>query len=82
MMVTSMLYLTLKMNYLSITLFFMQKTVDFLWKYSAYRATLRLMAEDVIAPPGEFCKLNLSKEGFQAASFNRCLHYVRRGVSF
>ena len=39
------------------------------------------MAENVIAPPGEFFKLILSKRGFQAASFNRCLHYVRRGVS-
>ena len=39
------------------------------------------MVEIVIAPPGEFCKLILSKRGFQAASFNRCLHYVRRGVS-
>ena len=39
------------------------------------------MAENVIAPPGEYCKLMLSKRGFQAASFNRCLHYVRRGVS-
>ena len=39
------------------------------------------MAENVIAPPGEFRKLILSKRGFQAASFNRCLHYVRRGVS-
>ena len=38
------------------------------------------MAENVVAPPGEFCKLILSKR-FQAASFNRCLHYVRRGVS-
>ena len=32
------------------------------------------MAENVIAPPREFRKL-------QAASFNICLHYVRRGVS-
>ena len=39
------------------------------------------MAENVIAPPGEFCKLILSKRGFQVASINRCLHYVRRGVS-
>ena len=39
------------------------------------------MAENVIAPPGEYCKLMLSKRGFQDASFNRCLHYVRRGVS-
>ena len=39
------------------------------------------MAENVIAPPGEFCKLILSKRGFQAASINRCLHYVCRGVS-
>ena len=39
------------------------------------------MAEHVIAPPGEFRKLFLSKRGFQAACFNRCLHYVRRGVS-
>ena len=30
MMVTSMLYLTLTMNYLSITIFCMQNTVDFL----------------------------------------------------
>ena len=27
------------------------------------------MAENVIAPPGEFCKLILSKRGFQAAFF-------------
>ena len=39
------------------------------------------MAENVIAPPGEYCKLILSKRGFQAASFYRCLHYVRQGVS-
>ena len=55
----------------------MQNTLDF----PAYRATFRLMAENVIAPPGEFCKLILSKKGFQAASFNRFLHYVRQGVS-
>ena len=40
------------------------------------------MAENVIAPPREFRKLILSKRRFQAASFNRCLHCVRRGVSF
>ena len=51
------------------------------YKYPAYRAIFRLMAENVIAPPQEFRKLILSKRGFQAASFNRCLHYVRRGVS-
>ena len=39
------------------------------------------MAESVNAPPRIFRKLILSKRGFQAASFNRCLHYVRRGVS-
>ena len=39
------------------------------------------MTENVIAPPWEFRKLILSKRGFQAASFNRCLHYVRRCVS-
>ena len=39
------------------------------------------MAENVIATPPEFRKLILSKRGFPAASFNRCLHYVRRGVS-
>ena len=39
------------------------------------------MAENVIAPRREFRKLILSKRGFQAASFNICLHYVRRGVS-
>ena len=39
------------------------------------------MAQNVIAPPREFCKLILSKRGFQAACCNRCLHYVRRGVS-
>ena len=39
------------------------------------------MAENVITPPREFRKLILSKRGFQAASFNRCLHYGRRGVS-
>ena len=76
MMVTSMLFLTLTMNYLSITIFCMQNTVDFFYKYPAYWATFRLMAENVNAPPGEFCKLILSKRGFQAASFNRCLHYV------
>ena len=32
-------------------------------------------------PPREFRKLILSKRGFQAASFNICLHYVRRSVS-
>ena len=54
----------------------MQNTVDFLQIPS-----FRLMAENVIAPPGEFCKLILSKRGFQAASFNRCLHFVCWGVS-
>ena len=39
------------------------------------------MAENVITPPREFRKLILSKRGFQATSFNRCLHYGRRGVS-
>ena len=39
------------------------------------------MAENVIAPTREFRKLILSKRGFQATYFNRCLHYVRRGVS-
>ena len=39
------------------------------------------MAENVIALPREFRKLILSKRGFQAASFNRCLHYVCQGVS-
>ena len=39
------------------------------------------MAENVIATTQEFRKLIISKRGFQAASFNRCLHYVRRGVS-
>ena len=39
------------------------------------------MAENVIAPTREFRKLILSKREFQATSFNRCLHYVRRGVS-
>ena len=39
------------------------------------------MAENVITPPREFRKLILSKRGFQAASFNRYLHYGRRGVS-
>ena len=39
------------------------------------------MAENVITPPREFCKLILSEKGFQAASFDRCLHYGRRGVS-
>ena len=40
------------------------------------------MAENVIAPPREFRKLILSQRRlFQAASFNICLHYVRRGVS-
>ena len=80
MMATSVLYLTLTMNYFSITIFCMQNTVDIL-KYPAYRATFRLKAENVIAPPREFRKLILSKRGFQAASCNRCLHYVRPGVS-
>ena len=80
MMVTSMLYLTLTMNYFSITIFCMQNSVDFL-EYPAYWATFRLMAENVIAPPREFRKLIPSKRKFQAASFNRCLHYVRLGVS-
>ena len=39
------------------------------------------MAENVIAPTQEFRKLILSKREFQTASCNRCLHYVRRGVS-
>ena len=39
------------------------------------------MAENVIAPPREYHKLILSKRKFQAVSFSRCLHYVRRGVS-
>ena len=39
------------------------------------------MAENVITPLQEFRKLILSKRGFQATSFNRCLHYGRRGVS-
>ena len=53
----------------------------FIDNYILHRATFRLMAENVIAPPREFCKLILSKRGFQAASFNICLHYVRQGVS-
>ena len=80
MMVTSMLYLTLTMNDFLISIFCMQNTVDFK-KYTAYRATFRLMTENVVAPTREFRKLILSKRGFQAVSFNRCLHYVRRGVS-
>ena len=51
------------------------------YKYPVYRATFRLMAENVIAPPREFRKLILSERGFQAASLNICLHYVRRCVS-
>ena len=39
------------------------------------------MAANVITPTREFRKLILSKREFQAASFNRCLHYGRRGVS-
>ena len=39
------------------------------------------MAENVIAPPPEYRKLILFKRRFQAAFFNRCLHYVRRSVS-
>ena len=35
----------------------------------------------LLPPPQEFRKIILSKRGFQAASFNRCLQYVRRGVS-
>ena len=51
------------------------------YKYPAYRATFRLMAENVIAPTREFRTIILSKRGFQAASFNRCFYYVRQGVS-
>ena len=40
------------------------------YKYPAYWATFRLMADNVIAPSGEFRKLIPSKRGFQAASFN------------
>ena len=39
------------------------------------------MAKNVIAPHLEFRKLILSKRRFQAASFNRCLHYVCLGVN-
>ena len=39
------------------------------------------MAEKVIGPLREFHKLISPKRGFQAASFYRCLHYVRRSVS-
>ena len=39
------------------------------------------MAENVIALTRDFRKLILSKRGFQAASFNRCLLCVRLGVS-
>ena len=39
------------------------------------------MADNVIAPTREFCKLILYKGGFRAASFYRYLYYVRRGVS-
>ena len=39
------------------------------------------MAENIIASSREFRKLILSKRIFQAATFNICLHYVRRGVS-
>ena len=39
------------------------------------------MAEKVSTPHQEFHKLILSKRGFQAASFNRCLHYGRRDFS-
>ena len=79
MMVTSMLYLTLAMNYLSITIFAC-KIPKISYKYPVYPATFRLMAENVIAPPREFPKLILSKRGFQAASFDICLHYVRRAL--
>ena len=56
MMATSMHYLTLTMNYLSITIFCMHNTVDS-YKYPADQATLRLMAENVIAPLGNFASL-------------------------
>ena len=35
------------------------------YKYPAYRTTFRLMAENVIAPPGEFRKLIHLKEDFK-----------------
>ena len=59
MMVSSMLYLTLTMNYFSITIFCI-----FSYKYPAYRATFRLMAENVIAPPRKF-RLSYLKEDFK-----------------
>ena len=80
MMVTSMLYLTLTMNYFSITIF-SYKIPKVSYKYPAYRTTFRLMAENVITSPRESRKLMISKRGFQAAFFDRCLHYGRRGVS-
>ena len=60
----------------------MQNTVGFLY-IPSLSGHLRLMAENVITPPPprEFRKLILSKRRFQAASFYRCLHYGRRGVS-
>ena len=48
------------------------------WNVWLCWATFRLMAENVFAPPREFRKLVLSKREFQAASFDRCLHSVRR----
>ena len=50
MMVTPMLYLTLTMNYFSIT------------KYPAYRATFRLMAENLLLPLRNFASLSYLKE--------------------
>ena len=48
-------------DFLSITIFCMQNTVDS-YKYPAYRATFRLMAENVIAPLGNFASLSYLKE--------------------
>ena len=43
------------------------------YKYPAYRTTFRLMAENVIAPPGEFASLSHLKEDyFPLVSWVRC----------
>ena len=43
----------------------MQNAVDFSYKYPAYWATFRLMAENVIAPPRNFANLSYLKENLK-----------------
>ena len=64
MMVTSMLYLTLTMNFFLDNYILHAKYRRFLINTPAYRATFTLMADNVIALPLEFRKLILSKRGF------------------